>query len=85
VFYKAVGEEGENIDYSYEMPIYEIILGDRVVKLPGLYFLFWEALKLKGKEHVDVAQKGFSEVAFSEEFNEIVDILTSEGVVVLEE
>jgi len=84
MFYKAIGTEGKNVDYSQEVPVYEIILKDRIVKLPVFYFGFWKSFKENEGEYVDIARKSFIEYTGLEEkiFNESIEILLSEGVLV---
>lgn len=87
MFYKAVGVEGENIDYSHEMPIYEIILKDRVVNLPFFYHLCWLAFLEGGGEYGDVVRQQFiDDLGLTEnDYEDTMKILLDEGVIVTAE
>ena len=94
VFLKALGVIGENIDHSNEIPIYEIIVGEKVVCLPSFFFGFWKCLHDNGGEYESISKKSFIEyivehdsngitdVDAEEIFDETLKILKSEGVIV---
>ena len=84
MFYKAVGVEGENIDYSYEQPVYEIILDDRVVNLPLFYHLCWLAFLEGGGEYGETVRQQFiNDFGLTEnDYADTMKILLDEGVIV---
>ena len=85
MLYKAVGVASENVDHSHNVPIHEIVVGDRVVKLPITYFGLWEALNVYGGGHRDEGRQYFIDSGIGEEiFDEIMNVLVAEGVVVVE-
>ena len=59
-----------------------MIVDKRVVNLPEFLFLFWKAFQ-KG-EDIDVARKSFTEkTIFDDEvFDESIELLISEGVII---
>jgi len=79
MFYKAIGMEGRKIDdiekeqgieNKYNQPFYEVIIGDEIVYLPHIFFVFWKSFQREPNLDIDSIRRSFVEFWQTHEFPE---------------
>jgi len=88
MIYKKIGKAGgydyDNSDtYTYGIPLFKIIIDERIVKLPQPIYLFWQ--EMTDEVDDDISRQAFVETGIDVSiFDEYIKILLSENVIIAE-